>query len=141
MLRVGVLLKYMPTGLDFLKISFHTHLIAILKMFLFMQSGGEGGSLAVDFFTFSSSIADHLRSASLVMSHAGKHLIGWYLFSLCSCLFIILHWKMARLAYHFHFWPCLMYYLRNWVSFGRSLVQILLKKDTCHLDNFISLAF
>jgi UDP-N-acetylglucosamine transferase subunit ALG13 len=42
----------------------------------FMQSGGEDGSLVVDFFTFSSSIADHLRSASLVISHAGKHLIG-----------------------------------------------------------------
>ncbi|XP_059430974.1 uncharacterized protein LOC132164474 [Corylus avellana] len=36
------------------------------------KSGGEGGSLAVDFFTFSSSIADHLRSASLVISHAGS---------------------------------------------------------------------
>ncbi|XP_062143240.1 uncharacterized protein LOC133883149 isoform X1 [Alnus glutinosa] len=35
------------------------------------KSGGEGGSLAVDFFTFSSSIADHLRAASLVISHAG----------------------------------------------------------------------
>ncbi|KAJ0099919.1 hypothetical protein Patl1_22130 [Pistacia atlantica] len=33
---------------------------------------GEDGSLAVDYFTFSSSIADHLRSASLVISHAGK---------------------------------------------------------------------
>jgi len=35
-----------------------------------LQSEGEG-SLAVDYFTFSSSIADHLRSASLVISHAG----------------------------------------------------------------------
>ncbi|XP_041020002.1 UDP-N-acetylglucosamine transferase subunit ALG13 homolog isoform X1 [Juglans microcarpa x Juglans regia] len=34
------------------------------------KSGGDDGSLAVDFFTFSSSIADHLRSASLVISHA-----------------------------------------------------------------------
>ncbi|KAK7815738.1 udp-n-acetylglucosamine transferase subunit alg13 like protein [Quercus suber] len=34
------------------------------------KSGGEDGSLAVDFFTFSSSIADYLRSASLVISHA-----------------------------------------------------------------------
>ena len=40
-----------------------------------MQSGGEDGSLAVDFFTFSSSIADYLRSASLVISHAGKQFI------------------------------------------------------------------
>ncbi|KAB1212528.1 Long chain acyl-CoA synthetase 7, peroxisomal [Morella rubra] len=36
------------------------------------KSEGEDGSLAVDFFTFSSSIADHLRSASLVISHAGS---------------------------------------------------------------------
>ncbi|KAJ4959023.1 hypothetical protein NE237_026134 [Protea cynaroides] len=36
------------------------------------QSCGEDGSLAVDFFTFSSSIADYLRSASLVISHAGS---------------------------------------------------------------------
>ncbi|KAF4399090.1 hypothetical protein G4B88_023684 [Cannabis sativa] len=35
------------------------------------KSGGNG-SLAVDYFTFSSSIADHLRSASLVISHAGS---------------------------------------------------------------------
>ncbi|KAK4771591.1 hypothetical protein SAY87_032123 [Trapa incisa] len=33
---------------------------------------GEAGSLVVDYFTFSSSIADHLRSASLVISHAGS---------------------------------------------------------------------
>ncbi|KAJ4830822.1 hypothetical protein Tsubulata_044492 [Turnera subulata] len=36
------------------------------------KSEGEDGSLAVDYFTFSSSIADHLRSASLVISHAGS---------------------------------------------------------------------
>ncbi|KAK2366854.1 glycosyltransferase family protein [Trifolium repens] len=35
------------------------------------KSEGEG-SLVVDYFTFSSSIADHLRSASLVISHAGS---------------------------------------------------------------------
>ncbi|KAK3033172.1 hypothetical protein RJ639_036356 [Escallonia herrerae] len=34
-------------------------------------STGEDGSLTVDYFTFSSSIADYLRSASLVISHAG----------------------------------------------------------------------
>ncbi|CAI0407398.1 unnamed protein product [Linum tenue] len=33
---------------------------------------GEGGSLVVDYFTFSSSIAEHLRSASLVINHAGS---------------------------------------------------------------------
>ncbi|MBA0554902.1 hypothetical protein Golob_013977 [Gossypium lobatum] len=36
------------------------------------KSTGDDGSLAVDYFTFSSSIADHLRSASLVISHAGS---------------------------------------------------------------------
>ncbi|KAF5812204.1 putative N-acetylglucosaminyldiphosphodolichol N-acetylglucosaminyltransferase [Helianthus annuus] len=36
------------------------------------SSGGEDGSLVVDYFTFSSSIADYLRSASLVISHAGS---------------------------------------------------------------------
>ncbi|GAY49163.1 hypothetical protein CUMW_117170 [Citrus unshiu] len=34
------------------------------------ESIGEDGLLAVDCFTFSSSIADHLSSASLVISHA-----------------------------------------------------------------------
>ncbi|KAJ9185156.1 hypothetical protein P3X46_004817 [Hevea brasiliensis] len=36
------------------------------------KSEAEDGSVAVDYFTFSSSIADHLRSASLVISHAGS---------------------------------------------------------------------
>ncbi|GAV89331.1 Glyco_tran_28_C domain-containing protein [Cephalotus follicularis] len=36
------------------------------------KSVREDGSLDVDYFTFSSSIADHLRSASLVISHAGS---------------------------------------------------------------------
>ncbi|XP_022744505.1 UDP-N-acetylglucosamine transferase subunit ALG13 homolog [Durio zibethinus] len=36
------------------------------------KSTGDDGSLAVDYFTFSSSIADHMSSASLVISHAGS---------------------------------------------------------------------
>ncbi|KAH6798380.1 glycosyltransferase family protein 28, partial [Perilla frutescens var. frutescens] len=36
------------------------------------KSTGEDGSLSVDYFTFSSSIAEHLKSASLVISHAGS---------------------------------------------------------------------
>ncbi|KAL5835611.1 hypothetical protein ACOSQ3_015169 [Xanthoceras sorbifolium] len=36
------------------------------------KSLGEDGSVAVEYFRFSSSIADHLRSASLVISHAGS---------------------------------------------------------------------
>ncbi|KAL6146629.1 hypothetical protein ACLB2K_057307 [Fragaria x ananassa] len=40
----------------------------------YIPSKSEGGddSIAVDYFTFSSSIADHLRAASLVISHAGS---------------------------------------------------------------------
>lgn len=37
-----------------------------------MQSSGEDGSLNVEYFTFSSSIADNLKEASLVISHAGN---------------------------------------------------------------------
>ncbi|KAI3941650.1 hypothetical protein MKX01_018240 [Papaver californicum] len=36
------------------------------------KSAGEEGGLVVDYFTFSSSIADYLKSASLVISHAGS---------------------------------------------------------------------
>ncbi|KAL0420978.1 UNVERIFIED_CONTAM: UDP-N-acetylglucosamine transferase subunit ALG13 [Sesamum latifolium] len=36
------------------------------------ESTGEDGSLSVDYFTFSSSIAEFLKSASLVISHAGS---------------------------------------------------------------------
>lgn len=39
--------------------------------FLIQCDGADGSSLAVDYFTFSSSIADYIRSASLVISHAG----------------------------------------------------------------------
>lgn len=36
------------------------------------RSTGEDGSIAVDYFTFSTTIADSLKSASLVISHAGS---------------------------------------------------------------------
>ncbi|CAA0828719.1 glycosyltransferase family protein 28 [Striga hermonthica] len=36
------------------------------------KSTGGDGSVSVDYFTFSSSIADYLKSASLVISHAGS---------------------------------------------------------------------
>ncbi|GFQ02042.1 UDP-n-acetylglucosamine transferase subunit alg13 homolog [Phtheirospermum japonicum] len=36
------------------------------------KSAGGDGSVSVDYFTFSSSIADYLKSASLVISHAGS---------------------------------------------------------------------
>ncbi|GAA0154119.1 transferase [Lithospermum erythrorhizon] len=36
------------------------------------MSTGEAGSLVVDYFRFSSSIADYLKSSSLVISHAGS---------------------------------------------------------------------
>ena len=44
--------------------------------FFMMQAEGGDEPLAVDYFTFSSSIADHLRAASLVISHAGIILIA-----------------------------------------------------------------
>lgn len=36
------------------------------------KCSGEDGMLDVDYFTFSSSIADYLKTASLVISHAGS---------------------------------------------------------------------
>ena len=56
--------------------------ITLLISFVTMQSTGEDGSLVVDYFTFSSSIADNLRSASLVISHAGKLLVSVILFAI-----------------------------------------------------------
>ncbi|XP_021282642.1 UDP-N-acetylglucosamine transferase subunit ALG13 homolog [Herrania umbratica] len=52
----------------------YTHLLIQMGRgsYLPEKSIGDDGSLAVDYFTFSSSIADHLRSASLVISHAGS---------------------------------------------------------------------
>lgn len=52
----------------------YTHLLIQMGLgsFLPTKSAGEDGRLAVDYFTFSSSIADNMRSASLVISHAGS---------------------------------------------------------------------
>ncbi|CAL5378958.1 unnamed protein product [Camellia sinensis] len=52
----------------------YTHLLIQMGRgsYIPTKSSGEGGCLAVDYFTFSSSIADNLRSASLVISHAGS---------------------------------------------------------------------
>ncbi|OMP02372.1 hypothetical protein CCACVL1_02823 [Corchorus capsularis] len=52
----------------------YTHLLIQMGRGSFFptKSAGDDGSLAVDYFTFSSSIADHLRAASLVISHAGS---------------------------------------------------------------------
>ncbi|KAL6323983.1 hypothetical protein AAG906_006254 [Vitis piasezkii] len=52
----------------------YTHLLIQMGRgsYIPTKSTGEDGSLVVDFFTFSSSIADNLRSASLVISHAGS---------------------------------------------------------------------
>ncbi|KAK1423994.1 hypothetical protein QVD17_19305 [Tagetes erecta] len=52
----------------------YTHLVIQMGRGSFVprKSSGEDGSLVVDYFTFSSSIADYLRSASLVISHAGS---------------------------------------------------------------------
>lgn len=52
----------------------YTHLLIQMGRGSYVPAKSEGGngSLAVDYFTFSSSIADHLKSASLVISHAGS---------------------------------------------------------------------
>ncbi|XP_073020638.1 uncharacterized protein [Primulina eburnea] len=52
----------------------YTHLLIQMGRgsYIPMKSAGEGGFVSVDYFTFSPSIADHLRSASLVISHAGS---------------------------------------------------------------------
>ncbi|KAK9078924.1 hypothetical protein SSX86_002983 [Deinandra increscens subsp. villosa] len=52
----------------------YTHLVIQMGRgsYIPKKSSGEDGSLVVDYFTFSSSIADYLRSASLVISHAGS---------------------------------------------------------------------
>ncbi|GAU39430.1 hypothetical protein TSUD_289950 [Trifolium subterraneum] len=51
----------------------YTHLLIQMGRGSYVPTKSEGeGSLVVDYFTFSSSIADHLRSASLVISHAGS---------------------------------------------------------------------
>ncbi|KAK3011074.1 hypothetical protein RJ639_012152 [Escallonia herrerae] len=52
----------------------YTHLLIQMGRgsYIPQKSTGEDGSLTVDCFTFSSSIAENLRSASLVISHAGS---------------------------------------------------------------------
>ncbi|KAJ8760390.1 hypothetical protein K2173_015057 [Erythroxylum novogranatense] len=52
----------------------YTHLLIQIGRgsYIPTKSGTEDGSVSVEYFTFSSSIADHLRSASLVISHAGS---------------------------------------------------------------------
>lgn len=52
----------------------YTHLVIQMGRGTYVpkKSSGEDESLFVDYFTFSSSIADYLRSASLVISHAGS---------------------------------------------------------------------
>ncbi|CAA7023764.1 unnamed protein product [Microthlaspi erraticum] len=50
----------------------YTHLLIQMGRGIFFPTKCDGadGSLVVDHFTFSSSIADYIRSASLVISHA-----------------------------------------------------------------------
>ncbi|KAJ3677583.1 hypothetical protein LUZ60_003307 [Juncus effusus] len=52
----------------------YTHLLIQMGRGSYIPSkvSGEEGSLNVDYFTFSSSIADYLKSASLIISHAGS---------------------------------------------------------------------
>ncbi|OVA04938.1 Glycosyl transferase [Macleaya cordata] len=52
----------------------YTHLVIQMGRGTYIptKSAGEDGGLTVDYFTFSSSIAEYLKSASLVISHAGS---------------------------------------------------------------------
>ncbi|XP_010263394.1 PREDICTED: UDP-N-acetylglucosamine transferase subunit ALG13 homolog [Nelumbo nucifera] len=51
----------------------YTHLLIQMGRGSYIPTKSIGdGSLAVDYFTFSSSIAEYLKSASLVISHAGS---------------------------------------------------------------------
>lgn len=52
----------------------YTHLLIQIGRgsYIPSRSTGEDGSIEVDYFTFSSSIAESLKSASLVISHAGS---------------------------------------------------------------------
>ncbi|KAI3740933.1 hypothetical protein L2E82_31408 [Cichorium intybus] len=52
----------------------YTHLVIQMGRgsYIPKKSSGEDGSLVVDYFTFSSTIAHYLKSASLVISHAGS---------------------------------------------------------------------
>ncbi|KAL1320620.1 hypothetical protein HN51_065291 [Arachis hypogaea] len=70
----------------------YTHLLIQLGRgsYLPSKSDGDDGSLAVDYFTFSSSIADYLRSASLVISHAGSGSIFETL-RLCKPLVVVVN--------------------------------------------------
>ncbi|KAK2445064.1 N-acetylglucosaminyldiphosphodolichol N-acetylglucosaminyltransferase [Trifolium repens] len=51
----------------------YTHLLIQMGRGSYLPTKSEGDcTLAVDYFTFSSSIADHIKSASLIISHAGS---------------------------------------------------------------------
>ncbi|GJR02965.1 UDP-N-acetylglucosamine transferase subunit ALG13 [Tanacetum coccineum] len=52
----------------------YTHLVIQMGRgsYIPKKSIGEDGSLVVDYFTFSPSIASYMKSASLVISHAGS---------------------------------------------------------------------
>ncbi|KAI4372266.1 hypothetical protein MLD38_010515 [Melastoma candidum] len=52
----------------------YTHLVIQMGRgsYIPQKNDGEDGSLVVDYFTFSPSIADHLKASSLVISHAGS---------------------------------------------------------------------
>ncbi|KAG9150808.1 hypothetical protein Leryth_002958 [Lithospermum erythrorhizon] len=52
----------------------YTHLLIQMGRGTYVpnKSAGQAGSLVVDYFRFSSSIADYLKSSSLVISHAGS---------------------------------------------------------------------
>ncbi|KAI4367860.1 hypothetical protein MLD38_016483 [Melastoma candidum] len=53
----------------------YTHLVIQMGRgsYFPQKNDGADGSLAVDYFTFSPSIADHLKASSLMISHADGH--------------------------------------------------------------------
>ncbi|KAJ8423352.1 hypothetical protein Cgig2_026112 [Carnegiea gigantea] len=70
----------------------YTHLLIQIGRgsYIPSRSSGGDGSIAVDYFTFSSSIAESLRSASLVISHAGSGSIFETL-HLCKPLIVVVN--------------------------------------------------
>jgi UDP-N-acetylglucosamine transferase subunit ALG13 len=51
-------------------------------------------TLEVDYFTFSPSIADYIREASLAISHAGDHILYFFRFETDILLNANLYWLL-----------------------------------------------
>lgn len=71
----------------------------LLHLAVIFQSTAENGFPALDYFTFSSSIADYLKSASLVISHAGN----FWLSTTLSLYIEAVVWLLVRVKLVFFF--------------------------------------